>query len=412
MRSFGFEQGTGPRRLVWVGGALMLALGVGAVALRPGVAAPAAPVEALPPGQFQVTSAQWTALGVQPVATHPFRTHYDTDGKIALNDDTTTPVYSPVSGRVVQVVARLGDTVARDAVLMTVDASEVAQGRSDLAAAVAALQAAQAQAAQARTIEHRQEQLFHAEGGALKDWQQAQMDLVTAETAERTAQAALAAVHDRLRILGRTDKEIAALAAAPAGFLAATPVRSPIAGTVMQRQVGPGQYVNGAASSGAVAFTVADLSTVWLMAGVREADVPGVTPGQPVEVRVLAYPDRVFTGHVDAVAPAIDPATRRLSVRVTVDNPDHALRPEMFARFRLLSGDARLSPAVPERAVIREGEGARVWVADAAHHALALRPVTLGRDDDGLVEVVDGLKPGESVVTSGALFIDRAAQGD
>ncbi|WP_159107143.1 efflux RND transporter periplasmic adaptor subunit [Azospirillum sp. B4] len=330
---------------------------------------------------------------------------------MTAHDETTTQVYSPVSGRVDAVAVHVGDHVAKDAVLMTVDATDMAQGRSDLAAALSAAVAADAQLRQARTTEQRQRDLYQADGGALKDWQQAQVDLVAAETAARTAQAALAAVRDRLRVLGRTPREIAALGRDTAS-LAPTVVRAPIAGTVTQRQVSPGQYVNGAANGGAVVFTLADLSTVWLLANVREADAPAVAVGQEVEVRVPAYPARVFRGRVTAVAPAIDPTTRRLAVRVTLDNADGALKPEMMATVRLAIAPPAPVLAVPERAVIHEGDVSRVWVADAAHHALALRLVTLGRQQDGLVEVLDGLKPGDTVVTKGALFIDRAAQGD
>nr|WP_246463376.1 efflux RND transporter periplasmic adaptor subunit [Nitrospirillum iridis] len=347
---------------------------------------------------------------METVAAHAFQTQIDTDGRIVANDEATTAVYSPVSGRVAVVAAHVGDRVSKDAVLMTVDATDMVQARSDLAAAVASAAAADAQLRQAVVTEQRQHALYQADGGALKDWQQAQLDLVTAETAQRTAAAALVAVRERLRVLGRTPQEITALGTG-AG-MAPTPVRAPFAGTVLQRQVGPGQYVNAAANGGAVAFTLADLSSVWLLANVREADVAAVAVGQGVDVRVAAYPDRVFHGRVAAVAPGLDPTTRRLPVRVVLDNADGALKPEMMANVRLVSGPVTPVLAVPERAVIHEGEAARVWVADAARHALALRPVRLGREEDGLVEVLDGLKAGDSVVTKGALFIDRAAQGE
>ncbi|MDZ5648338.1 efflux RND transporter periplasmic adaptor subunit [Nitrospirillum sp. BR 11828] len=398
-----------------MGATLLLVAVVAMIVIRESDVAPAvaatAPQADPAPGTFQVTPGQWATLGMEAVTPHPFQTHIDTDGRVAANDEATTPVYSPVTGQVGTVVARVGDHVAKDAVLMTVEAADIAQGRSDLASAASAVAAADAQLRQARATEQRQHDLYQADGGALKDWQQSQADLVTAETAARTAHAALAAVRDRLRVLGRTPQEIAALANDGAA-LAPTPVRAPIAGTVLQRQVAPGQYVNGAASGGAVAFTIADLSSVWLLANVREADAPAVAVRQEVEARVPAYPARVFRGHVTAVAPALDPATRRLAVRVTLDNADGALKPEMMATVRLVSTPATPVLAVPERAVIHEGDEARVWVADASHHTLALRTVTLGRQQDGLVEVLNGLKAGDSVVTKGALFIDRAAQGD
>jgi cobalt-zinc-cadmium efflux system membrane fusion protein len=111
------------------------------------------------------------------------------------------------------------------------------------------------------------------------------------------------------------------------------------------------------------------------------------------------------------VAPSIDPVTRRLAVRAEVKNPDGALKPEMFGTFRILSGAEAAAPAVPAAAVIYEGDTARVWVAQA-DRSIALRQIRTGRNNDGLVEVVSGLTAGETVVTSGALFIDRAVKGD
>jgi cobalt-zinc-cadmium efflux system membrane fusion protein len=130
-----------------------------------------------------------------------------------------------------------------------------------------------------------------------------------------------------------------------------------------------------------------------------------------VEVRVLAYPGRIFKAKLAYVAPSVDPNTHRLPVRAEVENPDGALKPEMFARFSIITGDDTEAPAVPESAVVYEGETARVWVA-GADKSLALRQIRVGRISEGKVEVVAGLAPGEQVVTSGSLFIDRAAKGD
>ncbi|MBV9490017.1 MAG: efflux RND transporter periplasmic adaptor subunit, partial [Verrucomicrobia bacterium] len=132
---------------------------------------------------------------------------------------------------------------------------------------------------------------------------------------------------------------------------------------------------------------------------------------EPVEVHVLAFPGRVFKARLTYVAPAIDPNTHRLPVRAEVENPDGALKPEMFATFSIITGNAVNAPAVPEEAVVYEGQMARVWVA-GKDKTLGLRQIQTGRTQDGVIEVLAGLEPGESVVTSGSLFIDRAAKGD
>jgi cobalt-zinc-cadmium efflux system membrane fusion protein len=127
-----------------------------------------------------------------------------------------------------------------------------------------------------------------------------------------------------------------------------------------------------------------------------------------MEVRVPAYPQRVFKATVTYVAALVDPVTHRLPVRAEIDNRDGALKPEMFASFRIITSDAVQAPAVPEAAVVYEGESAHVWVV-AGDGLLALRPIRTGRNNDGLVEVLDGLKPGEQIVTKGGLFIDQVA---
>ncbi len=375
-----------------------------------------APTESAPPpapGTFRVTATQWAALKVEPVQILTFRSEEDTDGKIANNDDTTTPAFSPYSGRVTRIFAKAGDTVTKGDPLLVVEASEFVQGQNDLVAATAAATTARAQFKLAETVEQRQKALFEAKGGALKDWQQSQVDLANAQGALRTADVALSAARNRLRILGKSDREITTLENGAdgrrMGLEAVVP--SPITGTVIQRQVGVGQYIN-AGSGGNPIFSIGDLSTVWLVANVREAEAANVKIGQSVEVRVLAYPRRVFRAKLTFVAPAIDPTIRRLPVRAEVENIDGALKPEMFARFRILTGNEDSALAVPETAVIRQDDIAQVWVANPAEKTVALRQIHTGPASEGMVAVRDGLMPGESVVTSGALFIDHAATNE
>jgi cobalt-zinc-cadmium efflux system membrane fusion protein len=291
-------------------------------------------------------------------------------------------------------------------------ASEFVQGQNDLVGAVATLNTARAQLDLARTNEKRQHELYDTKGGALKDWQQSRVDLASAEGNFRSGEIALAAVRNRLRILGKSDAEIAAIENAP-DRLTMNPeaiIYAPIAGTVTQRQVGLGQYITSAANgaSGPV-FSIGDMSKVWLLANVREADAPSMRLDQKVEVHVLAFPGRVFKAKLTYVAPAMDPSTHRLPVRAEVENPDGALKPEMFANFSITTGDAVTAPGVPEEAVVYEGQTARVWVAGKGK-TLGLRQIRPGRTQDGIVEVLAGLQPGESVVASGSLFIDRAAE--
>lgn len=350
--------------------------------------APAA--AALPPGTFRASAQQFKTFTVEVVHTHGFVGEELTEGKIAINTDRATPVFSPYSGRVTRVVAGLGDTVRAGAPLATLEAVEFVQAQNDLKSAAA-------QVKLARINETRKRALYEAKSGSLQDWQSAQADLATAE-------AAWGSVRNRLGILGKSAADITALEQAPLVNSLAT-LAAPISGVVVDRQVGPGQYIQ--SGSGTPVFTIADPTSVWLLANVREADAGLVKPGQSVEVRVLAYPQRVFKARVTYISALVDSVTHRLPVRAEINNGDGALKPEMFANFRIFTSDTSDSPAVPETAVVYEGDSAHVWVV-AADDLLSLRRIRTGRSDDGLVEVSEGLKAGERVVTRGALFIDQA----
>jgi cobalt-zinc-cadmium efflux system membrane fusion protein len=362
------------------------------------------------PGTFTPTKEQWAGFKIEPVRLVGFRPEQVTEGNIAIDDDLTTPVFSPYSGRVIKLNAKLGDHVEQGGPLFEIQASEFVQVQNDLITALANLQTGRSQLAQAQTNEKRAHELYLAQGGALKDWQQAQTDLITAQNTVRSDEAALHAVRRRLRILGKDDNEIASLEAQPTQKLdSVTTVRAPIAGIITQRQIGLGQFINSTAAGAAnPVYTIGDLSTVWLIANVREVDAPLMRVGLPVEVRVLAFPGRTFKAKISWVAPSIDPNTHRLSVRADVENPDGTLKPGMFSNFSIITGEATTAPAVPQHAIVYEGETARVWVA-GRDGSIAARPVRVGQIADGMVEILDGLSPGEDVVTSGALFIDRAA---
>lgn len=364
---------------------------------------------------FTATSRQWATLKIQTVEDRVFQPGVETDGKIAQDDDRVTPVLSPYSGHVIRLIAVAGDRVQRGDPLFAIQATELAQAQNDLITAVAGLRTATAQLNLAATNEKRQHALYLAQGAALRDWQQAQVDLATAQGGLSSAQIALASVRSRLRILGKSDAEIAAIEASPdpLSLDADAIVRSPIAGTVVQRQIGLGQNIVSASAGGTTpVFMIGDLSKVWMIANAREDDTPYIHNGDPVAVRVPAWPGRVFNGRLNFVAGSIDPITHRLAVRAEVENPHGELKPEMLATFRIVTGLDVTLPAVPANAVVFEGANAHVWVADDKAKSLEIRPITPGPSEGGMVEVTAGLKAGEKIVTAGAVFIDRAASGD
>lgn len=352
------------------------------------------------PGTFRPTKEQWAGLKVMPVESMTFQTEEVTDGNIAYNDDTTTPVFSPYSGRVTKLIAKLGDVVHKGTPLMVVEASEFVQGQSDLRTARAQLTLTEAN-------EKRQHALYLAKAGALKDWLQAQADLTTAQNNLRAAR-------NRLRILGKSDEEIDAIehGAREQPINPEAYVLAPISGTVIQRQVGLGQYINSATAGTAnPVYTIGNLSTVWLIANVRETDAPKIRVGEPVDVHVLAYPGRIFKARISWVAPAVDPNIHRLPVRAQVENRDGALKPMMFASFTIRTGGEATAPAVPCSAIVYEGAETRVFVVRDDGN-IALRPIRPGRTNGDMVEVTGGLTAGEKVVTGGTLFIDRAVEAN
>ena len=347
-----------------------------------------------PPDTFKPTAQQLKTFTIEPVATRPFASVEVADGRIAVDADRATPVYSPFSGRIAVLHAGLGDVVAAGSVLATIEASEFVQAQQDFAAALA-------QERLTRAALERKRALLEAQGAAQQDVQQAEAD-------HATAAAALAAVENRLAILGRSAAEIEQLKGGARGD-ARVSLKSPLAGVVVDRQAGPGQYIQ--AGGGTPLYTIADTRTVWVIGNVRESDARDVHPGQPVEVRVAAWPGRLFGARLNYVAATVDPATHRVTVRAGLANADGALKPEMLASLRIVTSATGAAVAVPEGAVVYEGAQAHVWVVRDGD-VIGLREVRVGRTSDGFVEVLEGLKAGERVVTRGSLFIDRAARHD
>jgi len=393
-----------PRQLLILGvaAAAVIALFLGVPVLRKAFAPkPPPPAAAPPPGTFIATDQQMATLKFAVVRPMAFQAADHTDGKIAVDDERTTPVFSPYSGRVTRIFAKLGDRVAAGTPLFAVNASEFIQGQSDLANAMAQVRLTQA-------AEVRQHELYKSNGAALKDWQQSQADLATAQTA-------LTAAANRLKILGQSEAQIAALERRPLDKVMSTDtvVASPIAGVVTQKSIGVGENIGSLAVNGRApaSMTVSDLSTVWLVGNLRAVDAPKARLGQTVQVQVDAFPGRVFTGRVNYISPTVDPVTRRVTVRAEIANTGGELKPEMFASFNLITGAPAEAVGVPADAVVFEGETARVWIV-IGRRALGLRTVAVGRTQNGVIEVLSGLTAGDKVVTSGSLFIDRAAQGD
>jgi cobalt-zinc-cadmium efflux system membrane fusion protein len=385
---------------VFAGGALLAALLHISLVASAGVAAQGLAKKS---DIVRVTNDQMHQLGIVKVELYPFRVQKLAIGQIAYNEDTSTAVLTPFPGRVTRLIAKIGDNVNRGDPLFEIDSPEVVQPQNDFIAAFSAMNKARSQLDLARIVEKRLKDLYEGKAAALKEYQQAQGQLVGAQNDMRSAEMSLEAARARLRIVGFTDAEVAALKE-KGTVRRATPIPAPIDGTVIARKVGPGQYVRN--DTGEALYVIADLSTMWLKAQVPEKEISSIRVGQDVEVKVSALPDRVLRARVTAINAATDATTRRVIVRSEIPNPEGALKSEMFASFKIATGDDEPSPSVPVQAVIREGDHAIVWVEEEPM-LFRRRKVTLGIEQEGRMQIREGLKAGELVAGRGAIFVDN-----
>jgi len=339
-----------------------------------------------PPGEAWL-SAQQMATGqitAQPVEERELGAAITTSGRVAFDDQRVAHVFSPVTGRVIEVVASLGQRVAQGAPLAVIDSPDLGQAKSDVDKAQADLTAAQHELS-------RQKDLVAAQAGAKRDLEQA-------EDNELKARSELERARSRLKLLhgeeGSGEKFV---------------LRAPIGGEVIARNLNPGIEVQGQYGGGQAVelFTVGSTDSVWIWADVFEMDTAAVQKGAALSAEVPAYPKRAFTGRVDWVSPALDPATRTARVRCVIPNPHGELKPEMYATVKISTGERR-ALAVPRSAVVHVGEQSVVFVqlgrTESGQFRFQRRLVHVDENAAGdLLPVLDGLQRGEVIVTTGGL---------
>ncbi len=372
------------------GACAVLALCIALGALQPLRAAAPAAADSL-----DLTPEQVNAIRIAPVGQHDFPSESFAVGSIDFDEDTEAQIFPPYQGKILQMFARSGDRVHKTEILFTIDSPDLVQAESTLIADDATLRLTNRALARARD-------LYRTHGMAEKDYDQAVSD-------QQTAEGALRAARDGVRIFGKTDAEIDRIAATRRVDPALI-VRSPIDGVVISRNAAPGVFVQ--PGTAPAPLTVADTSLMWMLANVPEDLSASVKVGLPVSVRVAAYPGRSFTGRVAAAGTTIDPATRRFVLRSEIADPDHLLRSGMFADFTITTGDPVRSLAVPMNGIVREGDGTQsAWVTADRRHFIR-RSVTIGRASDGFRQILGGLNPGELVVTDGAVFLSNMLTAD
>ncbi len=356
------------------------------------------------PNVVTVDDQQLQRMKIEMVNVRSFTVEKSATGRIAFNEDVSTPVFSPYTGRVTRLIAKPGEDVRRGSSLFELDTLDVVQAQSDLIAARSAAIKAKNQLELAQRNAARQKDLFEAKAVSQKDYEQAQNDLRNAESDLHSAEGVLRGTRDRIRLLGKTDEEITRIEE-ERRIDRVTRVLSPIAGTVTTRKVGPGQYVR--PDSPDPLFTISDLSTMWLFANVYETDIPLIRVGQQVEVQVMAYPNEVFRARIAYIGASADPATHRIGVRAEVANRDRKLKPEMFASFRITTNEQVQAPAVPVGAIVQENNVPMVWVVTGPNQ-VTRRTVQLGLEQDRVRQVLAGVQAGEKVITEGGIFLSNA----
>jgi membrane fusion protein, heavy metal efflux system len=333
---------------------------------------------------------QASTLKTGPSGLREFALSKTAVGAIDFNENMLVQVFSQYPGKILKAFYNIGDEVKAGDILFTIDSPDLLQAESTLLASAGVLEL------QRRTLA-RATQLVKAGGSAQKDVDQATSD-------QQTAEGNFKAARNSVRIFGKTDAEIDQIVA-ERKVDSTLLVPSPISGKIIARNAAPGFLTQ--PGSAPAPYSVADLSTMWMIANVIETDAPAYKLGQDVEVKVPAYPDAVFKGRVTTVGSIIDPNTHRQLVRSEIDDPQHLLRSGMFASFVIHVGAPVRSLAVPAEGVVREGDGTMtVWVT-SDRRRFVRRTVEVGLQQNGWDQILDGLKPNEVVVTDGAIFLSN-----
>jgi len=339
-----------------------------------------------------LNSSQSEHVKVAPVEEHEFANQREAIGNIDFNEDRSVQVFTSYQGKIRNVFAKIGDDVPKGKPLFDIDSPDLVQAESTLISTAATRKLT------TRALE-RAHQLFEIQGIAQKDLDQATSD-------QQAAEAAYKAARDAVAIFGKSAADMDRIVEQRRIEPVLT-VTSPIAGRITARSAQPGLLLQ--PGSGTAPFTVSDISTMWMQAFVPETDSPLLHVGQKVQIKVNAFPNRAFAGVVTTVGSTVDANTHRVLVRSEIQDPKHELRPGMFTSFAIRTGDPTRSPAIPPNGIAREGDGTMtVWVT-TDRKQFAPRTVQLGQEQDGLVQIVDGLKPGEMVASDGALFLSSVA---
>jgi cobalt-zinc-cadmium efflux system membrane fusion protein len=339
---------------------------------------------------LELSDSQLASVKVEPVELRAFPVEREAVGSINFNEDMQTQVFTPYQGKIIALFAEIGNDVKKGQTLFTIDSPDLLAAESNLIAAAGVLDLT------TRSLARLQE-LYKTRAVSQAQLEQAMSD-------QQTAEGNLRAGRDAVRIFGKNEAEIDKIVADRLADPTLV-VASPIDGRVTDRNASPGLFVQ--PGNPPAPFTVANVDTMWMLANVAETDSPAFRVGQPLQVKISAFPDRVFDGKVTTVGASVDPNTRRVLVRSEIKDPQHELRSGMFANFVIAIGAPVQSPAVPINGVVREGDGTQtVWVT-SDRRRFTQRTVKIGIQREGYRQIIEGLQAGELVATDGAIFLSN-----
>lgn len=320
---------------------------------------------------------------------------FEAPGVLALDEKRTARIGSMVEGVVVATGADVGDRVGRQTVLAELHSPVVHLAWADYRKAIAERRREETNLGFAEQALERAKRLYRDKAISLQELQRAEADRVAAIEELDMVRTEVRRAEEALEHYGVTNAED------PTGESGESiPVRSPVAGVVLERTVTQGTAV----IPGQTIYVVSDLSNLWAIAEVGETQLSLVQSGRPVSVRVAGYPGETFPGTVSFVGDVINPRTRRVTVRCQVPNPAGRLKPEMFANISLGAGEPHPAVVVPS-AAIQEMEGQPFVFVQGAGGAFERRDVALGADRDGLAEIREGVREGEKVATGGSFLL-------
>ena len=339
------------------------------------------------PHNVTLTQAQQQSIQLYTVEPSSYRTVTDTTGVVDYDQNRSTAVLAPFSGPVTKVLVSLGQKVKQGQPLAIV-------ASPDFAAAVDAYRKALAAAHAAAQVAANDKDLYAHHAISQRENAQAQSDAIGAASDSNAARQALLALPVDPQVVkaieqGRAVTNVQGV------------IRAPIAGTVVQRSITPGQLLQAGSTA---CFTVADLSKVWVMAQVFDSDLAKVQVGDSAEVETGAGA-KALPGKVANVSPEVDPDTRSVAARVVVDNPGDLLKKQMYVRVRISSARPERGLLVPVDAVLRDDENLPFVYVQAADGSYARRSVTLGVRTGNRYLIAAGLEAGDKVVTEGGIFV-------